>query len=251
MNKQDRQPSKRGLRQARTVNPGQRLLIVLVIAVLLGVAAAVVLSHSNNTVGKISGRYHAVGPAAQALESLRVNNHPHPHKRYNRDAFGYRKLQVANDPCDVREHVLARDLQYLAYTALGSCKVKSGVLQDPYTGKTIKFLRGPRTSPKVQIDHVVALQNAWESGAWQWSQSKRYQFGNDMYNLLAVDGPANEEKSSSSAAYWLPSNMSFRCAYVARQIGVKKTYDLSITSKEKLAMSKVLHNCPGEQLPAQ
>ena len=79
--------------------------------------------------------------------------------------------------------------------------------------------------------------------------SKLYQFGNDMYNLLAVDGPANQQKGSASAAYWLPTNSEYRCDYVARQIGVKDKYGLTVTSQEKRAMLSVLHGCPAQELP--
>ena len=128
--------------------------------------------------------------------------------------------------------------------------MSSGVLDDPYTGKTITFIRGERTSADVQIDHVVALENAWKSGADTWDTARRYRFGNDPYNLLAVDGPANQEKGSASADYWLPPRTDYRCAYVARQIGVKDKYGLSVTSAEKQAMMGVLHGCPGQPLPS-
>ena len=65
-----------------------------------------------------------------------------------------------------------------------------------------------------------------------------------------VDGPANQEKGSASAAYWLPTNADYRCDYVARQIGVKDKYQLTVTSQEKDAMLAVLHTCPGQAVPA-
>ena len=174
----------------------------------------------------------------------------------------FRENDDDGNGCDVREDVLARDLTDVRYIAgsgsssdsgSGSgagCKVKSGVLSDPYTGTTIRFTRGVKTSSAVQIDHVVALENAWQSGANQWDRTKRYRFGNDMYNLLAVDGPANQEKGSASAAYWLPTNGAYRCDYVARQIGVKAKYGLTVTTKEKRAMLSVLRACPAQELPA-
>ncbi|RIY29591.1 deoxyribonuclease, partial [Bifidobacteriaceae bacterium GH005] len=106
-----------------------------------------------------------------------------------------------------------------------------------------------KTSALIQIDHVVALQNAWESGAWKWNRAKRLKFGNDMMNLLAVEGAANQEKGSASAAYWLPSNKTFRCEYVARQIAVKYKYGLTVTREEKQSMESVLHNCSAQKLP--
>lgn len=160
-----------------------------------------------------------------------------------------RTTDVDKNGCDVREDVLARDLKQVRFKYSGSCKVASGLLHDPYTGLNINFVRGRKTSALVQIDHVVALENAWQSGAWKWSHAKRIKFGNDMLNLLAVQGAANQEKGSASAAYWLPSNKSFRCDYVARQIAVKYKYDLSVTSAEKRSMASILHGCSAQKLP--
>ena len=228
--------------------PMERLLILLVIAVAVGITIGLVLPKISHPLGELTGEYTASGPAAQALDGLTIDDHPSA-AGYNREDFGYNQTSVGNSSCNVREHVLVRDLSDVVYKRRGSCQVKSGVLHDPYTGKTIHFLRGEKTSQAVQIDHVVALQNAWQSGAKHWNAAKRYQYGNDMYNLLAVDGPSNEEKGSASAAYWLPTNGSYRCGYVARQIGVKEKYGLTVTSQEKRAMQAVLHGCPAQEVP--
>ena len=192
----------------------------------------------------------ASGPAADVLETLRVDD-AQSKDGYDRDLFGYRETDDDGDGCDVRDEVLARDLEDVTFTTPGGCQVQSGVLHDLYTGKTIDFVRGPQTSSAVQIEHVVALENAWQSGARDWDTAKRYKFGNDMYNLLAADGEANSEKGSASAAYWLPTNADFRCEYAARQIGVKGKYDLSVTTQEKQAMLSVLRSCPGQEVPAE
>jgi hypothetical protein len=127
-----------------------------------------------------------------------------------------------------------------------SCKIQSGTLVDPYTGKTIQFQRGQDTSSAVQIDHVVALSNAWATGAYMLDADTRYDISQDPLNLLAVDGPANQEKSDGDATTWLPSNQAFRCQYVARQISVKYKYHLWVTPAEKLTMQKTLAACPEE-----
>ena len=123
-----------------------------------------------------------------------------------------------------------------------NCKVQSGKLSDPYTGELILFHRG-ENSNAVQIDHVVALSDAWQKGAQQLSFIERVSLANDPLNLLAVDGPANQQKSDSDAASWLPPNKSFRCQYVARQIAVKQKYRLWVTAAEKSAMRGVLGVC--------
>lgn len=239
----------------------ERIAILLVVAVVAGISIGLLMPKVNPTVGEMTGEYVATGSAAETLQSLTIDDQP-SRAGYDRDSFGFRQTDDDGNGCDVREDVLARDLTGVRYIAgsgsssdsgSGSgagCKVKSGVLSDPYTGTTIRFTRGVKTSSVVQIDHVVALENAWQSGANQWDRTKRYRFGNDMYNLLAVDGPANQEKGSASAAYWLPTNGAYRCDYVARQIGVKAKYGLTVTTKEKRAMLSVLRACPAQELPA-
>ena len=229
--------------------PLERILIILLIAVVIGATLGVILPRINNGIAEITGRYTATGTAAETLNKLAVVDRPNG-GGYDRDLFGFRETDDDGNGCDVREDILARDLTDVAYVTRNGCKVKSGVLNDPYTGKVIHFTRGQNTSAAVQIDHVVALQNAWQSGAKDWNARKRMQFANDPYNLLAVDGPANQGKGSASAAYWLPTNASYRCDYVARQIGVKDKDGLSVTSNEKRAMQSVLHGCPGQEIPA-
>ncbi|NMN00474.1 deoxyribonuclease [Bifidobacterium sp. DSM 109958] len=226
-----------------------RAAIALAAAVALGVIVGIALPRLSPAIGRLTGLYTAVGGAADALNALAVVDDPRPGSAYDRDAFGFRQTDDDGDGCDVREAVLARDLTDVTFTKPGGCQVKSGTLHDPYTGATIAFTRGAGTSAAVQIDHVVALENAWKSGASAWNTARRYQFGNDPLNLLAVDGPTNEEKGSASAAYWLPPDKAYRCAYVARQIGVKAKYALSVTGSEKRAMQGVLHACPGQDVP--
>ncbi|MDQ2738004.1 MAG: HNH endonuclease family protein, partial [Actinomycetota bacterium] len=129
--------------------------------------------------------------------------------------------------------------------------VLTGTLADPYTGKTIHFVRGQSTSSAVQIDHVVALGNVYVSGGQQLTQQQRVNIGNDPLNLRAVDGPANEQKSDGNAAEWLPPNKSDRCVYVSGQVAVKAKYHLSVTAPEKAAMQTVLATCPSQGVPTE
>jgi len=171
------------------------------------------------------------------LDSLAVKGRA-PKTGYTRTQFG--DGWAEKDGCDTREIILARDLKN---TVIKNCKVMSGTLEDPYTGKTILFMRGPQTSQAVQIDHVVALSDAWQTGAQQLSYTIRETLANDPLELLAVDGPANMQKSDGDAATWLPPHKSFRCQYVSRQVEVKVKYHLWVTSAEKMAIKKVLQSC--------
>ena len=169
-----------------------------------------------------------------------------PKTDYKRSRFGDGWLET--NGCDTRNLILARDLVDAEFQDDG-CTVVSGTLNDPYTNNPIDFMRGVDTSDKVQIDHVVALSDAWQKGAQLLSSAERERLANDPLNLLAVDGQANQDKSDSDAASWLPPNKSYRCQYVARQIAVKDEYQLWITDAEKNAMRSVLSSCPDQLLP--
>ena len=184
--------------------------------------------------------------ASAALEMLPVKGRA-PKTGYKRAQFGDGWAKLGN--CDTRNLILQRDLKNVVLED-DKCKVRTGALNDPYTGKAIAFARGASTSAAVQIDHVVALSNAWQTGAQQLSAERRVQLANDPLELLAVDGPANQQKGDGDAATWLPSNKPFRCQYIARQIAVKRKYALWVTEPEKAAMARVLSSCPEQIVPA-
>jgi hypothetical protein len=182
--------------------------------------------------------------ATDVLATLAVKGRA-PKTDYKRVQFGDGWILVGS--CDMRNIILNRDL---SNPIVGSgCKVASGTLADPYTGKTIQFERGPNSSSLIQIDHVVALSNAWQTGAQQLTVAQRIAFANDPLELLAVDGDANQAKGDGDAATWLPTNKAFRCQYVARQIAVKAKYQLWVTAGEHDAMVRVLQNCPEQTVP--
>lgn len=186
--------------------------------------------------------------ASAALASLPVKGRA-PKTGYAREQFGDGWGDIAE--CDTRNYILRRDLTNITWRESPRCTVAIGTLKDPYTGKSINFVRGVSTSLAVQIDHVVALSDAWQKGAQKLSFSTRKRFSNDPLNLLAVDGPTNSSKSDSDAASWLPPNKSYRCAYVARQVAVKSKYQLWITAAERDAIARVLTTCPSQKLPSK
>ena len=172
------------------------------------------------------------------LESLAVKGRA-PKTGYEREQFGDGWDSYLG--CDTRNRILRRDLKNPVVNF--ECKVVSGVVHDPYGGKTVSFVRGEATSDDVQIDHVVALSNAWQTGAQQLSYTQRVMFANDPLNLLAVDGTLNQQKADGDAATWLPPNKPFRCEYVRRQVLVKRNYELWVTPAEQEAIRRVLASC--------
>ncbi|WP_299037015.1 DUF1524 domain-containing protein [uncultured Pseudokineococcus sp.] len=189
------------------------------------------------------------GTALAALATLPVKGRA-PRTGYDRDLFGQAWADVDRNGCDTRNDVLRRDLVDVVLDArTGGCVVLSGLLADPFTGASVPFTRGVATSADVQVDHLVALSDAWQKGAQQWSADEREAFANDPLNLLAVDGPTNAAKGDGDAATWLPPQRAVRCAYVARQVAVKATYGAWVTAAERDAVARVLEGCPDELLP--
>lgn len=165
-----------------------------------------------------------------------------PMTGYSRDEFGEAWFDVDGNGCDTRNDILTRDLTDITYRSNG-CLVSTGVLNDPYTGATIDFVRGWETSILVQIDHVVPLADAWAKGAQKWSYEKRIQFANDPLNLLAVDGPQNQAKGAGDAATWLPPARSYWCDYATRIVQVKDRYDIWVTRAEYEQLNQILLTC--------
>jgi len=169
---------------------------------------------------------------------------------YTRDQFGQTWADVDRNGCDTRNDILKRDLTGEVFKEkTRDCVVLSGTLVDPYSGETINFVRGNVTSMEVQIDHVVALSNAWQTGAFKLTIKERTAFANDPMNLLAVKGRLNSQKGDGDAATWLLPLKSYRCDYVSRQIAVKMKYKLWFTAPEKAAMIRILNSCPEKALP--
>ena len=187
--------------------------------------------------------------ASAVLETLAVKGRA-PKTGYERSQFGPAWSDVDRNGCDTRNDILNRDLTSIIYKpGTHQCVVLSGTLIDPYSGEKIAFERGVATSSDVQIDHVVALSNAWQTGAFKLTYEKRLAFANDPMNLLAVKGRLNSQKGDGDAATWLPPRKDIRCAYVAQQIVVKAKYGLWVTPPEKAAMIGLLSKCPGFKAP--
>ncbi|TPV53343.1 HNH endonuclease [Pseudarthrobacter phenanthrenivorans] len=183
------------------------------------------------------------GEALSALETIPVKGRA-PKTGYSREEFGPAWADVDRNGCDTRNDILARDLEAETFKpGTRDCVVTAGLLADKYTGTTISFVRGDKTSAAVQIDHLVPLSDAWQKGARQLSAEQRKQFANDPLNLMAADGPTNGAKGDKDAATWLPPNKAFRCEYVARQTAVKAKYQLWVTPAEHEAIAAVLAGC--------
>ena len=190
----------------------------------------------------------AATDALATLATLEIKGRA-PKTGYDRSLFGESwtdDVAVAGgrNGCDTRNDILRRDLvDVVLKPGSNDCAVLRGILNDPYTGTTVEFVRGPR-SGEVQIDHVVALSDAWQKGAQQLDEVRRRDFANDPANLQATIGWVNQQKGDGDAATWLPPNAAYRCTFVTRIVDIKAGYGLWVTQAEHDAIAGVLAGCP-------
>lgn len=208
-------------------------------------SSAAVSASPTTAPAPIVSRRPAAGTALTAVATLTVKGRA-PKTGYTRAQFGQAWFDTDRNGCDTRNDILRRDLK--SRQMKNTCKVMAGTLApDPYTGTSIRFVYGGAS--EVDIDHVVAISDAWQKGAAGWAAGKRLALANDPLNLLAVDSSANRSKGDGDAATWLPPNKSFRCTYVARQVAVKGKFGVWVTTAERDAMTRVLGACPTMALP--
>ncbi|WP_436738499.1 HNH endonuclease family protein [Streptomyces sp. BBFR102] len=221
-------------------------LVGLAVGALLWSAGCGLQEPSAGAGGKGTEGGTTAGTAPAALEELTVQEEGGK-DGYGRERFGSAWADVDGNSCGTRDDILKRDLADVVYKDGDDCVVASGTLRDdPYSGEDVEFRRG---ASKVDIDHLVALSDAWKKGASQWEPAKRIAFANDPLNLLAVNAGPNRAKGDGDAAKWLPPNEAYHCAYVAGQVAVKKKYGVWVTPEEHSAMRAVLDGCPREELP--
>jgi hypothetical protein len=170
---------------------------------------------------------------------------------YRRDAFGEPWTDDTTAPgghngCDTRNDILGRDLTDKTYVAISRCPtaVATGLLRDPYTNGTVPFLRGSQTGASVQIDHLVPLALAWDLGARNWTDDMRVRFANDPANLLAVDGPTNQDKRDKEPSLWMPPNTAFHCQYAMQYIEVLRGYRLPVDAPSASVLREAAQTCP-------
>ena len=225
---------------------GYKTRRILVAIILLGSVVTYILNSpkSYETEVETYATSEETGPlAAEVLDKLEVKGRA-PKTGYGREEFY--KTWPNIDGCNLRQRIIKRDFGDTAKVD-EDCSVVSGAYTEPYTGQKQEFATKAEIGKGVQIDHIVALSDAWQKGAQYLDKDARYQIATDPLNLVAVDSAANQQKSDGDAATWLPKNKAFRCPYIARQISVKFKYHLWVTEAENSAMKKVLENCPAQR----
>jgi hypothetical protein len=154
---------------------------------------------------------------------------------YSREKFPHWITQSGS--CNTREVVLKRDGTGVVQDS--ACAAVSGTWYSPYDGATW------RAAADVDIDHVVALSEAWRSGASGWTTARRQSFANDLSiaQLIAVTDNVNSAKGDLDPAEWMPPRTAYHCTYARMWVWVKHAYGLSVDSAEKSKLTSVLGGC--------
>jgi hypothetical protein len=197
-------------------------------------AVVVLLALAATPAGATPPNIPSYSTAVSRLSALTVAAESHQ-SSYDRDLFPH--WITITGSCNTREQVLKRD--GTGVTVDSSCYPASGSWRSPYDGATW-------TNPAdIDIDHMVPLSEAWASGAWAWTTSRRQTYANDLGGpeLWAVTDNVNQSKGDQDPATWQPSLSSFRCTYARAWIQVKWYYSLTVDSAEKTALNSMLATC--------
>lgn len=227
------------------------LWLAVVVALAVLVAYQVVGSSGERAQFVAQADIPTVAPGVDVLAGIaevpiRIRGHD-----YRRDAFGDtwtddNPAPGGHNGCDTRNDILDRDLVDKTYVSIKRCPnaVATGTLHDPYTNATVPFVRGAQVGAAVQIDHIVPLALAWDLGARSWPDDIRLRFANDPANLIAVDGPANQDKGDKEPADWMPPNAAFHCQYAIQFIAVLRGYGLPVDARSVPVLRDAAANCP-------
>jgi hypothetical protein len=211
--------------------------------------------------------------AKSTLEKLPVKDVDFRQKYDRKADFGDGWLDIDNNGCDTRNDILKRDMlaydknQQIKYKDNKNCKIESGSLYDPYTNSIKQFQYGTKTSSDVQVDHMVALKDAWLTGAQDWDYNKRVQYANSPDVLISSDGKTNMAKGDGNCAgpswnltvgtcdiwdnptiskvflVWQIPNYSWVCDYESKLVEIRQKWGLFVTSGQKQTYGKVLDTC--------
>jgi hypothetical protein len=225
--------------------------MAVVVAIAVVVAWQVIGSSGERAQFVAQADIPTVAPGVDVLAGIaevpaRIRGHD-----YRRDAFGDtwtddNPAPGGHNGCDTRNDILERDLVDTTYVSIKRCPnaVATGTLHDPYTNATVPFVRGAQVGAAVQIDHIVPLALAWDLGARSWTDDMRLRFANDPANLLAVDGPANQDKGDKEPATWMPPNHAFWCQYSVQFANVLRGYGLPVDAPSAAVLRDAAATCP-------
>jgi hypothetical protein len=162
---------------------------------------------------------------------------------YNRREWG-RWTDADGDCQDTRQEVLIRDSEIpVTFTDERKCHVAAGRWRDPYDGRVVE------DPSAVDVDHVVALRDAHESGGWRWDRARKREFANDLDNLKATSRSTNRSKGAKGPDEWLPLAPGLRCTYITIWVALKETKGLSMSDAEVAVLNYMNKVCFDGDIP--
>ena len=201
-------------------------------------------SPSNEPTAIPSGDPLAPGTYRSALEALlTIPVMSERRDGYDRELFRH-WVDADRDGCDTRREVLIDESIY-AVSIGASCAISGGTWRSSYDGVETANERS------LDIDHMVPLAEAWDSGAYAWDPARREAYANDLddlRSLIAVSAGSNRSKSDRDPSEWLPTVEAYRCRYASDWVAVKLRWSLTVDSLEQGALTAILRNCPVEPL---
>ena len=163
---------------------------------------------------------------------------------YDRGLFDH-WVDLDGDGCDTRREILLLEATQVVMSATRPCWIVSGEWYSSYDGVWV-------SSPgQLHIDHVVALAEAWQSGAHLWDAARRAKYANDLASLTAVTSTVNRAKGASDPADWTPPNSTRRCEYLRWWVEIKARWQLSVDQREATYLQDGLSDCAGITTPSE
>ena len=199
-----------------------------------------VLTTAIISIALIGGTAQAAGPvsykdAKTALNTLKVSDEVRT--GYKRTLFKH--WTGAGNGCDSRKAVIIAEAIVKPVVEKG-CVIKGGEWLSIYDNVKVT------DASKLDVDHMVPLAEAWDSGASAWDSSKKEMYANDQTDprhLIAVTGGSNRSKSDQDPADWMPTNKAYACEYLTNWVSIKVRWSLSIDKKEKEFIANALRPC--------
>ncbi|WP_160050626.1 DUF1524 domain-containing protein [Nocardiopsis sp. FR4] len=202
-------------------------------AAVAAVVLAVVLGWAAPASAQVPPGIPSTATAQSQLNSLTVRAKG-PQTGYDRSLFPH--WNVVQSPCTARQYVLRRDGRDVVTNS--SCQPTSGRWYSAFDNVWVHD-----DPSRISVDHLVALSEAWKTGAASWSTARRTQFANDVNNtqLWLATPSSNSSKGDKDPSQWMPPNRSVHCAYVKSWVNVKYVYGLTVTSTEKSSIQSTIN----------
>ncbi|MEW2573277.1 HNH endonuclease family protein [Streptomyces sp. NPDC047070] len=184
---------------------------------------------------------HAPLPLAAAVELL--PSATESREGYQRTFFKHwNKGSNPSDGCNTRAEVLIAESRVEPAVEAG-CKIVAGEWYSYYDGVSLTAPGG------LDIDHMVPLAEAWDSGASTWTAQRREAYANDQdaeHSLVAVSARSNRTKGDKDPADWTPPLADARCTYTAHWVATKLRWQLTVDDRERGALAELAAGCGQE-----